>query len=58
MKALVLHGIRDLRVEEVPTPKAGPGEVLVRVRAVGLCGSDVVPTVRIRGVQFTGTTEF
>ena len=41
MKALVLHGIRDLRVEERPEPEAGPGEVLVRVRAVGLCGSDV-----------------
>ncbi len=41
MKALVLHGIRDLRVEERPKPKPGPGQVLVRVRAVGLCGSDV-----------------
>jgi len=41
MKALVLHGIRDLRVEERQTPKPGPGQVLVRVRAVGLCGSDV-----------------
>ncbi|MBM4018817.1 MAG: NAD(P)-dependent alcohol dehydrogenase [Planctomycetes bacterium] len=41
MKALVLHGIRDLRVEEVRKPRPGPGQVLVRVRAVGLCGSDV-----------------
>ena len=41
MKALVLHGIRDLRVENWPKPKPGPGQVLVRVRAVGLCGSDV-----------------
>ena len=41
MKALVLHGIRDLRVDEVPKPKPGPGQVLTRVRAVGLCGSDV-----------------
>jgi L-iditol 2-dehydrogenase len=41
MKALVLHGIRDLRVEDRPKPEAGPGQVLVRVRAVGLCGSDV-----------------
>lgn len=41
MKALVLHGIRDLRVEERPDPKPGPGQVLVRVKAVGLCGSDV-----------------
>lgn len=41
MKALVLHGIRDLRVDDLPRPKPGRGQVLVRVRAVGLCGSDV-----------------
>jgi L-iditol 2-dehydrogenase len=41
MKALVLHGIGDLRVDELPKPKPGRGQVLVRVRAVGLCGSDV-----------------
>ncbi|MBL7140998.1 MAG: alcohol dehydrogenase catalytic domain-containing protein, partial [Planctomycetes bacterium] len=41
MKALVLHGIRDLRVEEWPEPEADPGQVKVRVRAVGVCGSDV-----------------
>jgi len=41
MKALVLHTIRDLRVDDVPQPKPGPGQVLVRMRAVGLCGSDV-----------------
>ena len=41
MKALVLHKTRDLRVDDVPQPQAGPGQVLVRVRAVGLCGSDV-----------------
>ncbi len=41
MKALVLHGVRDLRMEERERPKAGPGQVLVRIRSVGLCGSDV-----------------
>jgi L-iditol 2-dehydrogenase len=41
MKALVLHGIGDLRVDNLPKPTPGPGQVLVRVRAVGLCGSDV-----------------
>ena len=41
MKALVLHGIHDLRVEERPKPTPGRGQVLVRVRAVGVCGSDV-----------------
>jgi len=41
MKALVLHGIRDLRVQDLPEPQAGPGQVKVAVRAVGICGSDV-----------------
>jgi L-iditol 2-dehydrogenase len=41
MRAAVLHGIRDLVIEERPTPTAGPGEVLVKVSSVGICGSDV-----------------
>jgi threonine dehydrogenase-like Zn-dependent dehydrogenase len=41
MRALVQHGPRDLRLEERPVPRPGPGEVLVRVRANGLCGSDL-----------------
>jgi L-iditol 2-dehydrogenase len=41
MKAAVLHGIGDLRLETVPVPSYGPDEVLVRVRACGLCTSDV-----------------
>jgi hypothetical protein len=41
MKALVYHGPRDLRYEEVDTPKPGKGEVLVKVRAVSICGSDL-----------------
>ncbi|EXU62741.1 alcohol dehydrogenase [Streptomyces sp. PRh5] len=36
-----LHGIADLRVEDEPMPKAAVGETLVRVTAVGICGSDV-----------------
>lgn len=40
MKALVFHGARDIRYEEVETPKAGPGEVLVHTKAVSICGSD------------------
>src|SRR6185503_16213571 len=40
VKAAVLHGPRDLRVESAPTPRPGPGEVLVRVRMSGLCGTD------------------
>jgi L-iditol 2-dehydrogenase len=41
MRAAVLRGPRDLGVEERPRPRAGPGEVVVRVRSVGVCGSDI-----------------
>jgi len=40
-RAAVLHGVGDLRIEEVPVPEPGSKEVLVEVRAVGVCGSDV-----------------
>ncbi|BCB86179.1 alcohol dehydrogenase catalytic domain-containing protein [Phytohabitans suffuscus] len=41
MRAARLHGIRDIRISDEPTPVPGPDESLVRVTAVGLCGSDL-----------------
>ncbi len=41
MRAVLLYGPKDLRIEERPEPTIGPGEMLLRVRAVGVCGSDV-----------------
>lgn len=41
MKACVLHAVNDLRFEEVPTPEPAAGEVLLRVAACGVCGSDI-----------------
>src|ERR1700704_5059003 len=41
MKALMLSKYRSLEIAEVPTPAVGAGEVLVRVGACGICGSDV-----------------
>ncbi|HHV64961.1 MAG TPA: alcohol dehydrogenase catalytic domain-containing protein [Peptococcaceae bacterium] len=42
MKALVLFGPNDFRVvNDKPVPKPGPGEVLVKVEACGICGTDV-----------------
>lgn len=41
MKAWNLHGVNDLRYEDVPTPTPAAGEVLIKVRAVGICGSDI-----------------
>ena len=41
MDALVIHAPGDLRVEDVPTPAVGAGELRVRVRTGGICGSDL-----------------
>ena len=37
----VLYGPNDLRLEQRPIPKAGPGQVLVRIHVVGICGTDL-----------------
>ncbi|MFG1706941.1 zinc-binding dehydrogenase [Nonomuraea sp. M3C6] len=42
MRAAVFHGGRDIRVERVPPPSPGPGDVLIRVDSAGICGSDVL----------------
>ena len=41
MEALVIHAAGDLRVENLPTPDLGPGQLRVRVRCGGICGSDL-----------------
>jgi len=41
MTAVVAYGPEDYRVERVPRPSPGPGEVLVQVGAIGICGTDV-----------------
>jgi L-iditol 2-dehydrogenase len=41
VKAARLYGPRDIRVERINRPEPAAGEVLIRVRAVGICGSDV-----------------
>ena len=40
-RAAVLHSVDDLRVDEIPVPTPGPNEVLLAVRSVGICGSDL-----------------
>src|SRR6476659_849253 len=41
MKALLLSEYKKLEIADLPTPSPGPGELLVRVAACGICGSDV-----------------
>ena len=65
MKAWVLHGAKDLRYEEVETPSLAEGEVLVKVMAAGICGSDIPRIYRdgahrhplIPGHEFSGMVE-
>jgi L-iditol 2-dehydrogenase len=49
MRAAVLHGKDDLRVQEFPVPEPGPLEVLLKIHAVAICGTD--PTVISKGWQ-------
>ncbi|MDA8240970.1 MAG: zinc-dependent dehydrogenase [Nitrospiraceae bacterium] len=42
MKVARYYGAGDIRIEEMPVPEPGPGEVVVRIRASGICGSDVM----------------
>ncbi len=62
-RAAVLHGPEDLRIETIPVPPLGPGEVWVQVRACSLCGSDLhayqgrLPRIkfpRVLGHEFAG----
>jgi L-iditol 2-dehydrogenase len=41
MRAAVYHGKDDVRLEEVPVPKIGPGELLIQVHTCGICGTDL-----------------
>ena len=69
MKSLLLHGINDLRLHEVPIPTPEYDEALLRVKAVGICGSDIhwhvdggtgednITTPFVLGHEFGGVVE-
>jgi L-iditol 2-dehydrogenase len=46
LRAGVYYNNRDVRVEERPRPRIGPGELLVRIEASGICGSDLMEWYR------------
>ena len=47
MRVAVWYNNRDVRIEEIPVPQIGAGELLVRVEASGICGSDVMEWYRL-----------
>lgn len=55
MRVAMYYNNRDVRIEEMPRPQAGPGEVVIRVHASGICGSDVMEWYRVpRGPRVLG----
>jgi L-iditol 2-dehydrogenase len=48
MRVAVYYNNRDIRLAEMAVPKIGPGELLVRIRASGICGSDLMEWYRIK----------
>jgi L-iditol 2-dehydrogenase len=63
MRAAVYYNNNDIRIEEMPVPKIGPGEILVRIESSGICGSDVMEWYRVKkaplvlGHEIAGTVE-
>ncbi len=49
MRVAMYYNNRDVRLEELPVPTIGPGELLLRIQASGICGTDVMEWYRIRG---------
>jgi L-iditol 2-dehydrogenase len=61
MRAAVYRGERSIAVEEIPTPQIGPGEILIRVEACGICHTDLkkieydlLPPPRVYGHETAG----
>jgi len=50
MRVAMYYSNMDVRLEEMPVPRVGPGELLMRVEASGICGSDVMEWYRIHKV--------
>lgn len=68
MKAGVFYSKNDLRIEEIPKPSPKAGEVLIKVKACGICGTDVhifngdkgcfpTPAGTVLGHEFSGIVE-
>ena len=62
MRAAVYRGANDLRIEQLPVPEVAAGEMLVRVDACGICGTDIkkiqrglLPAPRVFGHEIVGT---
>lgn len=54
MKLLNIHGVGDVRLDDYTRPEAGPKDVVVKIKAAGICGSDL-SYIKIGGIPTPGT---
>ena len=54
MKVGMYYNNRDVRVEELPVPEVGEGDVLMEVQASGICGSDLMEWYRLNEADRRG----
>jgi threonine dehydrogenase-like Zn-dependent dehydrogenase len=61
MKAVVFHGVNDIRVEEVARPRPRAGEAVIRLTATTICGTDVhivsARSIRRRSTSWTRSSD-
>lgn len=53
-KLLTIHGVGDVRLDDYSRPEAGPKDVVVKIKAAGICGSDL-SYIKIGGIPTPGT---
>ncbi len=53
MRLVNIHGVNDVRVDEVPEPKAGPDDVILKIHACGVCGTDLT-FIKLGGTGYPG----
>ncbi|MCK9562987.1 MAG: alcohol dehydrogenase catalytic domain-containing protein, partial [Bacteroidales bacterium] len=54
MKLLNIHGVGDARLDDYQRPQAGPKDVVIRMKACGICGSDL-SYIKVGGIPTPGT---
>ncbi len=54
MRMLTIHGVDDVRLDPYERPEPGPGDVVIKMKAVGICGSDL-SYIKIGGIPTPGT---
>lgn len=54
MRMLNIHGVNDVRLDPYDRPEAGPGDVVIKMKAVGICGSDL-SYIKVGGIPTPGT---